>query len=95
MHLIMSSALPFSGMKALGLGLDRRSSPTAAQRCAKGAGLDGMARRQATVDLAGRNSLGHCPSHQVQDSTTEGLGRKLRDIYIPDLRLGSGIRMPF
>jgi DDE superfamily endonuclease len=32
-----------------------------------------MARRQATVDLAGRNSLGHCPSHQVQDSTAHAV----------------------
>ena len=35
------------GLTTRGLGPDRRSSPVAAQRCARGAGLDGMAEPQA------------------------------------------------
>jgi hypothetical protein len=35
-----------------GLGLDRRSSPAAAQRCAGGAGLDGTDEPQAILEPA-------------------------------------------
>ena len=36
----------------LGLGSAMRSGPKAAKRCAEGAGLDGVAERQAIIGLA-------------------------------------------
>jgi hypothetical protein len=49
-------AVVHPGLTTQGLGHDRRSSPVAAQRCARGAGLDGMAEPKRSI--IGRDEFG-------------------------------------
>jgi Transposase, Mutator family len=51
-HLAGSDRLGVDGTEALRSAVAVRSSPAAAERCAKGAGLDGIARGRSTITRA-------------------------------------------